>query len=202
MRCHVTPPSVQYHGWALQNCALLMPTREQVEHTIGVVAEAQERLRGRIHRLCAAGLPCALSQSLHGRMGATAPAGRPGGRCAAMSRRQGHSRYALRQRAQYPVARDMAIVGVVPALPRRGVDGRTVSQLRPARTRSRRLPLPGLPLDRQARGNRYPACSLSPRHALVTSRLPEPASLVQLPASLVQPDAAPGHASNHRGTTA
>lgn len=40
--------NVQYYGWAMENRALLMPTREQVERTIAVVAEAQERLRGRI----------------------------------------------------------------------------------------------------------------------------------------------------------
>jgi pyrroloquinoline quinone biosynthesis protein E len=40
--------NVQYYGWGLENRALLMPTREQVEHTIAVVTAAQERLRGRI----------------------------------------------------------------------------------------------------------------------------------------------------------
>jgi pyrroloquinoline quinone biosynthesis protein E len=41
--------NVQYYGWALENRARLMPTREQVERTIVVVAAAQERLRGRIN---------------------------------------------------------------------------------------------------------------------------------------------------------
>ena len=40
--------NVQYYGWALENRALQMPTREQPERSIGVVAEAQQRLRGRI----------------------------------------------------------------------------------------------------------------------------------------------------------
>jgi PqqA peptide cyclase len=40
--------NVQYYGWALENRARLMPTREQVERTIAVVAAAQERLRGRM----------------------------------------------------------------------------------------------------------------------------------------------------------
>ena len=40
--------NVQYYGWALENRSLLMPTREQVERSMIVVAEAQERLRGRI----------------------------------------------------------------------------------------------------------------------------------------------------------
>jgi pyrroloquinoline quinone biosynthesis protein E len=40
--------NVQYYGWALENRQRLMPTREQVERSIGVVAAAQERLRGRM----------------------------------------------------------------------------------------------------------------------------------------------------------
>jgi PqqA peptide cyclase len=40
--------NVQYYGWALENRERLMPTREQVERSIAVVAEAQQRLRGRI----------------------------------------------------------------------------------------------------------------------------------------------------------
>jgi pyrroloquinoline quinone biosynthesis protein E len=40
---------VQYYGWALKNRALLMPTEEQVERSIPIVAAAKERLRGKIH---------------------------------------------------------------------------------------------------------------------------------------------------------
>jgi pyrroloquinoline quinone biosynthesis protein E len=40
--------NVQYYGWALENRARLMPTREQVERTIATVTAAQERLRGRM----------------------------------------------------------------------------------------------------------------------------------------------------------
>src|ERR1700692_729268 len=40
--------NVQYYGWALENRAQLMPTREQVERTLVTVAAAQERLRGKI----------------------------------------------------------------------------------------------------------------------------------------------------------
>jgi len=39
---------VQYYGWALQNRAALMPTREQVDKALVVVAEAQKRNAGRI----------------------------------------------------------------------------------------------------------------------------------------------------------
>jgi pyrroloquinoline quinone biosynthesis protein E len=40
--------NVQYYGWALKNRARLLPTARQVEHSLPLVAEAQERLRGRI----------------------------------------------------------------------------------------------------------------------------------------------------------
>jgi len=39
---------VQYYGWALQNRAALMPTREQVDKALVVVAEAQKRNAGKI----------------------------------------------------------------------------------------------------------------------------------------------------------
>jgi len=37
---------VQYYGWALENRALLMPTRDQVERANAVAAQAAEALRG------------------------------------------------------------------------------------------------------------------------------------------------------------
>src|SRR5260370_18527581 len=38
----------QYYGWALDNRAALMPTREQLENSVKVVDGARERLQGRI----------------------------------------------------------------------------------------------------------------------------------------------------------
>jgi pyrroloquinoline quinone biosynthesis protein E len=40
--------NVQYYGWALQNRDRLMPTREQLERSLPIVREAQERLAGRM----------------------------------------------------------------------------------------------------------------------------------------------------------
>jgi pyrroloquinoline quinone biosynthesis protein E len=37
---------IQYYGWALQNRAALMPTREQVKRSIDIVDAARERLKG------------------------------------------------------------------------------------------------------------------------------------------------------------
>lgn len=39
---------VQYYGWALENRAALMPTREQVDKALTLVAEAQKRTAGKI----------------------------------------------------------------------------------------------------------------------------------------------------------
>jgi pyrroloquinoline quinone biosynthesis protein E len=38
----------QYYGWALANRAALMPSREQVDKGIAIVAEAEKRLAGRV----------------------------------------------------------------------------------------------------------------------------------------------------------
>lgn len=38
----------QYYGWALANRAALMPTRAQVENAVAVIADAENRLSGRI----------------------------------------------------------------------------------------------------------------------------------------------------------
>jgi pyrroloquinoline quinone biosynthesis protein E len=38
----------QYYGWALKNRAALMPTREQVERAVEIVAQAEKRLAGKI----------------------------------------------------------------------------------------------------------------------------------------------------------
>lgn len=38
----------QYYGWALANRAALMPTREQLERSVGIIADAEKRLAGRM----------------------------------------------------------------------------------------------------------------------------------------------------------
>jgi len=38
----------QYYGWALQNRSALLPTRAQLDRAVGVVAAAEERLRGKV----------------------------------------------------------------------------------------------------------------------------------------------------------
>jgi len=42
----------QYYGWAFRNRAQLMPTREQVEHCLSTVEEAQKRLSGKMRIDC------------------------------------------------------------------------------------------------------------------------------------------------------
>ena len=38
----------QYYGWALANRAALMPTREQLEKAVAIIADAEKRLAGKI----------------------------------------------------------------------------------------------------------------------------------------------------------
>jgi pyrroloquinoline quinone biosynthesis protein E len=40
---------VQYYGWALRNREALLPTRQQLEHSIVVLQQAKQRLAGKIH---------------------------------------------------------------------------------------------------------------------------------------------------------
>lgn len=40
--------NVQYYGWAFKNRAHLLPTREQLEKSLSVVANAQQRLKGKM----------------------------------------------------------------------------------------------------------------------------------------------------------
>jgi PqqA peptide cyclase len=39
---------VQYYGWAFENRKKLLPTREQLDRSLGIIKQADERLRGRI----------------------------------------------------------------------------------------------------------------------------------------------------------
>jgi pyrroloquinoline quinone biosynthesis protein E len=41
--------NVQYYGWALRNREALLPTRQQLEHSIETLEAARERLKGRLH---------------------------------------------------------------------------------------------------------------------------------------------------------
>jgi PqqA peptide cyclase len=40
--------NVQYYGWAFENREKLLPTREQLEHSVAVVDAARERLKGKL----------------------------------------------------------------------------------------------------------------------------------------------------------
>ena len=60
----------QYYGWALANRAALMPTREQLERAVAIIADAEQRLAGQdAHRFRRPGLLREVSEGLHGRLG-------------------------------------------------------------------------------------------------------------------------------------
>jgi len=172
--------NVQYYGWALENRGLLMPTREQVERSMGVVAEAQKRLRGRMTidfvlpdyharypKACMGGwgerlllvdpvgdvLPCHAAKILPG-MRFENVRGTP-----------------LREIWQSSESFQRFRGEEWMAEPCRSCERRTVDH---GGCRCQAFLLTG-----RAEAT-DPACSLSPDHALVTERLPEAGSLVQV----------------------
>jgi pyrroloquinoline quinone biosynthesis protein E len=66
----------QYYGWALRNRAKLMPTREQAERALHAVDGMRKLHHGRIvidAVVPGAGLLCAVSQAVRGRLGPALP---------------------------------------------------------------------------------------------------------------------------------
>ena len=146
---------VQYYGWALLNRRELMPTRAQLETANRIVAEARQRLAGRLvidyvppdyyaqrPKACMGGwgrmfmnisptgkvLPCHAAETITG--------------------------LAVRQRHRALPGRYLGILRGLSALSRNGLDARALPELRAARDRLGRLPLPGSRPHRPRRQHR------------------------------------------------
>ena len=120
----------QYYGWALKNRDTLIPTREQLENCMRIVAAAQERLSGRMRIDCV--VPdyyARYPKACMGGWGQRLLLIDPSGKCASLPCRGSDSRHELRQCAGAFPGMDMARVGSVPALSRRAVDARTMPKL-------------------------------------------------------------------------
>ena len=140
----------QYYGWALQNRAALLPTRAQLEKAVEVVAAAEKRLAGRIRIDSVvpdyyARYPKACMGGWGRRLMLINPAGKvlP---CHAAEVIPGLD---IRECARANAGVDLAGVFFVPAFSRRRLDAGTLPQLRPARRRFRRMPLPGFAAHRR-----------------------------------------------------
>ena len=141
---------VQYYAWALANRAALLPTRRQLDQATQAVEAARERLKGVLTidyvvpdyhgvrpKSCMSGwgrqflnvtpsgtaVPCHAAETLPGIAFPSV-------------RRQQPRRHLVRLRRLQPVSRHR-------------LDGRALPQLRAARDRLGRLPLPGLPAGRR-----------------------------------------------------
>ena len=140
--------NTQYYGWAHQNEAQLMPTREQLDEAEAVV-ERYRRTHGerckiffvvpdyfeRRPKRCMNGWGCGVSWR------------RPGRRGAALSRRAQSARSRAAERERHPAARDLVRERRVQPLSRPRLDEGALPQLRRKGTRPRRLSLPGVYAD-------------------------------------------------------
>ena len=91
---------------------------------------------------------------LHGRLGAALHRAESRGAGPALSRGAHFAGSSLRLRAGSVAGRHLARLRRIPGLSRRGLDGRALPELRPARNRLRRVPVPGVPPHRQRRRHR------------------------------------------------
>src|SRR5262249_15934863 len=167
--------NTQYLGWALPNRAALLPTREQLARAREVAAEARRRLRGRMEVLFVTpdyytDLPKACMDGWGRRFIVLSPDGLalpchaahtlPGLHFESVPPRAPAARPRLEGRRGARVRGHLARLGGVRGLPRRELDARALPELRAARHRLRRLPLPGLPPHGRRRGHRSHLSSL------------------------------------------
>ena len=107
----------------------------------------------------------------------------PSGKARALPRRRDPAGHRLPVGARQQPGRHLVPLGRLQSLPRHRLDARAVPQLRPARDRLGRLPLPGLPADRR-RGRTDPVCALSPDHGVVEAALRQAESAPRPPSSI------------------
>ena len=136
---------VQYYGWALENRAALMPTREQVERAVGKVEALRAKHHGRI--VIDAVVPdyfARFPKPCVGGWGRRSLNVTPSGRvlpCHAAEVIPGLEFWSVRD---HSLARHLAVLAGVQRLPRHRLDARALRDLLATRLGLRRLPLPGL----------------------------------------------------------
>ena len=132
-----------------------MPTAEQVSRAVAEVEELRRKHHGQHrHRRRGAGLSRALSEALRRRLGpalAQRHAVRPG---AAVPCRGVDPGPGVLERPRAFAGRHLGAFAGLQRLPRHRFPAGAVRELRAARDRFRRLPLPGIPADRRRPGDR------------------------------------------------
>ena len=173
---------VQYYGWALRNRTALMPSAAQVERAAAVVEDLRKRHHGEI--VIDAVVPdyyARLPKPCVGGWGRRSLNVTPAGKVLPCHAAEFDPRSRILVGARAFARRYLEEFAGLQCLPRHVLDERTVPELRPARHRFRRLPLPGLCAHRRRRRHRSGlssfaaprrgrgACSAAGRRAL---RLP------------------------------
>ena len=146
---------VQYYGWALKNRAALMPTAEQVARAVAEVEELRRKHHGQI-------VIDAVVPDYHARFPKPCVGGwgrrslnvTPSGRVLPCHAAESIPGLEVLERARPFAGRHLGPFAGVQRVPRHRFPARALRQLRAARDRFRRLPLPGLPADRGRPGDR------------------------------------------------
>ena len=112
----------------------------------GGARAAERRARD---RLCRAGLSRRAAEILHERLGPAVPERHAVGQGRALPRRRDPAGHRLPLGARQQPGRHLVPLGGLQPVSRHRLDGRALPQLRAARDRLGRLPLPGLPADRR-----------------------------------------------------
>ena len=158
---------MQYYGWALQNRATLMPTREQVEHAVAKVEALRGRYHGRI--VIDAVVPDYYARFPKPCVGGWARRSlnvTPSGRVLPCHAAESDSRLGILVGARASAAGDLGELARLQCVPRHRLDAGALRQLRLPRAGFRRLPLPGVLLDRR-RAPTDPVCQFAPNHAMM-----------------------------------
>jgi coenzyme PQQ biosynthesis enzyme PqqE len=135
---------VQYYGWGLINRAALLPTREQVDKSIALVAIERQRLKGRmVIDFVAPDYHASRPKPCMGGWGRTS-----------MNVTPSDTGTGVRDRARKIAAGHMAEVTVFQRLSGHRLDARTLPQLRIQGSRLGRMPLSGAAVGRQRRRGR------------------------------------------------
>jgi pyruvate-formate lyase-activating enzyme len=136
---------VQYYGWALENRAALMPTREQVETgNGGGGGVAHPSTWPHRHRCGGSGLLCPLPEAVRRRLGSAFTERDAGGQGAALSCRRVDTRPCILERARAFARRHLGKLPGLQCFSRHRMDEGAMRKLPASRAGFRRLPLPGL----------------------------------------------------------
>ena len=146
---------VQYYGWALKNRAGLMPTREQVERARTSVEALRVQHQG--HIVIDAVVPdyyARYPKPCMGGWGRRSLNVTPSGKVLPCHAAECHSRSGILVGARSLVVGDLAQFTGVQCVSRHGLDAGTLCVLSETPRRFRRLPLPGVSLERRCARHR------------------------------------------------